>query len=239
MFQSGHAWGSFHAAGRAISGGPVYVSDKPGEHDFALLKKLVCFDGTVLRCDGPALPSLDTLCADPTCDEILLKIWNRNGAAAVVGVFNAQLSSDRGRPAVLRGAVGPADVPDFTAARYACYAHRAGSLDVLVAEARLPVTLGEREFELFTIVPIERRFAVIGLTNKLNSAGALSRMVWLDERECELSLRDGGELLAWAEAEPVRVEVDGRRADVDYDSRIGSLRVPLREMGRHTIRVRW
>ena len=28
MFQSGHPMGGFHAAGRAVSGGPVYVSDK-------------------------------------------------------------------------------------------------------------------------------------------------------------------------------------------------------------------
>jgi raffinose synthase len=28
MFQSGHPMGAFHAAGRAVSGGPVYVSDK-------------------------------------------------------------------------------------------------------------------------------------------------------------------------------------------------------------------
>ena len=30
---------------RAISGGPVYVSDKPGSHDFDLLRKLVLPDG--------------------------------------------------------------------------------------------------------------------------------------------------------------------------------------------------
>ena len=29
MFQSGHRMGALHAAGRAVSGGPVYVSDKP------------------------------------------------------------------------------------------------------------------------------------------------------------------------------------------------------------------
>ncbi len=70
MFQSGHEWGAYHAAGRAISGGPVYVSDAPGRHDFDLLRKLVCSDGTVLRCDGPAVPTLDSLCIDPTVDDL-------------------------------------------------------------------------------------------------------------------------------------------------------------------------
>lgn len=40
MFQTAHPAAGLHAAARAISGGPVYVSDKPGEHDIALVRKL-------------------------------------------------------------------------------------------------------------------------------------------------------------------------------------------------------
>ena len=239
MFQSGHPWGPFHAAGRAISGGPVYVSDKPGSHDFALLRKLVCFDGTVLRCDGPGLPTMDTLCADPTREDVLLKIWNRNGNSAIVGLFNARCSSDGEPQVVLSGTVGPEDVPGYASARHACYAHRAASLDVLSQGARLPVTLGEREFELFTLAPIERGFAAIGLTDKMNSAGAVSRVEWLGERECELELRDGGAFLAWSERAPARVEVNGRPTDWDYDKGGGALRVSLHERRRHTVRIAW
>jgi raffinose synthase len=239
MFQSGHEWGAFHAAGRALSGGPVYVSDKPGQHDFALLKKLVCSDGTVLRCDGPARPTLDTICVDPTCDHTLLKIWNRNGAAGVVGVFNARFSANRGEPVVLSGTVGPADVPGFAAERYASYSHVARSLDAVVGHARLPVTLAERGFELFTIVPIERGFAAIGLADKLNSAGAVARFAWTDERHCEIVLRDGGVFLAWSEAAPTTVELDGRPVEFDYDPRVRALRVTLGETGRQTLHIRW
>ncbi|KAJ6734313.1 GALACTINOL--SUCROSE GALACTOSYLTRANSFERASE 5-RELATED [Salix purpurea] len=41
MFQSTHPCAEFHAASRAISGGPIYVSDSVGKHNFPLLKKLV------------------------------------------------------------------------------------------------------------------------------------------------------------------------------------------------------
>jgi raffinose synthase len=240
MFQSAHGWGPFHAAGRAISGGPVYVSDKPGEHDFALLRKLVCFDGTILRCDGPGRPTIDTICADPTREDVLLKIWNRNGASSIVGVFNARRSSNGDAPpVVLRGAVGPADVPDCAGARHACYAHRGEGLHVLSQDARLSVALGEREFELFTMTPVERGFAPIGLTDKLNSAGAVSRMAWLDERRCELVLRDGGRFLAWCECAPSGVDVDGRSTDFQYDRETGAFRVWLPEMARHTLRISW
>jgi raffinose synthase len=39
----------FPAAARAIGGCAVYVSDKPGNHDFKILKKLVLPNGSVLR----------------------------------------------------------------------------------------------------------------------------------------------------------------------------------------------
>ena len=64
MFQSSHPMGSYHAAGRAVSGGPVYVSDTPDAHDFKLLRKLVLSDGSVLRADNVGRPTRDCLFAD-------------------------------------------------------------------------------------------------------------------------------------------------------------------------------
>ncbi|CAN0051699.1 unnamed protein product, partial [Heterosigma akashiwo] len=50
MFQTALGPGSWlHGAARAVSGGPVYVSDRPGEHDAALLRRLVLPGGGVLR----------------------------------------------------------------------------------------------------------------------------------------------------------------------------------------------
>ena len=238
MFQSGHAWGAFHAAGRAISGGPVYVSDKPGEHDFGLLRKLVCSDGSVLRCEDPALPTLDTLCVDPTRDGSLLKIWNRNREAGIVGVFNARLAA-KGEPSALSGDVGPADIPGLAAAKYACFAHCGRSLEILEHGRRLPVTLEERGFELFTFVPADEGFAPIGLADKFNSSGAVRAFSWIGDDECELALRDGGEFFAWADAPPLRVEVDGHGTEFAYDATTGGLRVHLRDMRPQTIRIRW
>lgn len=47
-----------------MSGGPLYVSDKPGQHDFDLLRRLVLPDGTLLRCLQPGRPTLDCLFDD-------------------------------------------------------------------------------------------------------------------------------------------------------------------------------
>jgi hypothetical protein len=43
-------------------------SDKPGNHDFDLLKKLVLPDGTVLRAQLPGRPTRDCLFTDPARD---------------------------------------------------------------------------------------------------------------------------------------------------------------------------
>lgn len=79
MFQSDHLCAEFHAGSRAICGGPVYVSDKVGHHNFDLLRKLVLPDGTILRCQHFALPTRDCLFANPLFDgKTMLKIWNLN-----------------------------------------------------------------------------------------------------------------------------------------------------------------
>lgn len=45
-----------------------FISDKPGNHNFELLKKLVLPDGSVLRAQLPGRPTLDCLFADPARD---------------------------------------------------------------------------------------------------------------------------------------------------------------------------
>eukprot|EP00249_Psilotum_nudum_P004283 c17816_g1_i2 orf=567-2501(+) len=91
MFHSLHPAAEYHAAARAIGGCAVYVSDKPGNHDFDLLKKLVLPDGSVLRAQLPGRPTRDCLFTDPTRDgKSLLKIWNMNKYTGVLGAFNCQ-----------------------------------------------------------------------------------------------------------------------------------------------------
>uniref|UniRef100_M8BHA7 Uncharacterized protein n=1 Tax=Aegilops tauschii TaxID=37682 RepID=M8BHA7_AEGTA len=43
----------YHAAAWAVGGCAIYVSDKPENHDFDLLRKLVFPDGSILRAKLP------------------------------------------------------------------------------------------------------------------------------------------------------------------------------------------
>ncbi|PON85231.1 Glycosyl hydrolase [Trema orientale] len=68
MFHSKHETAEFHGAARALGGCAVYVSDKPGNQDFKILKKLVLPDGSVLRARYAGRPTRDCLFEDPVMD---------------------------------------------------------------------------------------------------------------------------------------------------------------------------
>ncbi|CAB4311069.1 unnamed protein product [Prunus armeniaca] len=67
---SDHYTAEFHAAARALGGCPVYnmCSDKPGSHNFNVLKKLVLPDGSILRARYAGRPARDCLFSDPVLD---------------------------------------------------------------------------------------------------------------------------------------------------------------------------
>lgn len=64
MFHSKHPAAEIHACARAVSGGAVYVSDYPGQHNFDVLRRLVLPDGSTLRALLPGRPTRDTIFKD-------------------------------------------------------------------------------------------------------------------------------------------------------------------------------
>lgn len=233
MFQSGHPAGAYHAAGRAVSGSPVYVSDKPGEHDFDLLRKLVLPDGTVLRARLPGRPTRDCLFRDPTREPVLLKVFNLNAATGVVGAFNARYAEGGTEP--VTGHVSPADVPGLAGARFAVYAHAARELRVLEAQERWAVTLPQLGWEVFTLAPIQRGLAPLGLPAMLNSGGAVVAQEWAEPERLELTVRGAGEFLIFAEAAPRAVRLDGAPAAFAFEA--GRLTVTLAGAGPHRLTI--
>ncbi|EKX32094.1 hypothetical protein GUITHDRAFT_159002 [Guillardia theta CCMP2712] len=94
MFQSKNEVATLHAVARSVGGCSVYVSDRPGEHDFDLLKRLVLPDGKILRASLPGRPTRDSIFADVTSDGLSpLKVWNWNSCNGVVAAFNLQGAS--------------------------------------------------------------------------------------------------------------------------------------------------
>jgi len=241
MFQSAHAAGAFHAAARAVSGGPVYVSDKPGEHDFALLKKLVLTDGTVLRADGPGRPTRESLFADPRSGRVLFKVFNRNGDAGIVGLFNVQHRPEAAAEArePIEGRVAPKDVEGLRGEDFAALAHASGRVWRCGRSEATAVRLAELEWELVSFAPVENGFAALGLADKFNSTGAVMERGWSGENECRVRLRDGGDFVGWAKREPREVTCDGVEVRGEFDAASGRLACRLAEGGERLLVVRW
>ncbi|XP_012569290.1 probable galactinol--sucrose galactosyltransferase 2 [Cicer arietinum] len=199
MFHSLHPAAEYHAAARAIGGCPIYVSDKPGNHNFDLLKKLVLADGSVLRAQLPGRPTRDCLFVDPARDRTsLLKIWNMNKCTGVVGVFNCQGAGwckvekktriHDTSPGTLTSSVSASDVDQINQVagvewhgETIVYAYRSGEVIRLPKGVSIPVTLKVLEFELFHFCPIQEiapsiSFAAIGLMDMFNTGGAVEEV---------------------------------------------------------------
>ncbi|MGI4792352.1 MAG: Sip1-related alpha-galactosidase [Janthinobacterium lividum] len=195
----------------------MYVSDKPGSHDFDLLRKLVLSDGSVLRADLPGRPTRDCLFHDPTREDVLLKIFNRNGAAGVIGVFNARYDKNKDLPPI-SGHVSPADVLGLRGDRFAMYAHSSAELRTLTRSDVWELSLPPLTAEVFTIVPIgDHGIAPIGLTDKFNSAGAVT-LHGPRDGGYEITLRGEGPFAAWCASEPSRVQMNGETLPFSYDA---------------------
>eukprot|EP00890_Picochlorum_soloecismus_P006142 jgi/Picsp_1/6529/NSC_03872-R1_raffinose synthase len=195
MFQSNHPMSETHAIARAVSGGPIYVSDAPGNHDFEVLRKLVLPDGSILRPNRPCRPTIDCLFSDVTQDgESLLKIWSMNSFGAVMGVFNLQgYSWNRDKrkfwrhcPSVstkVSSQITPKDIPLFQASERTKYVFFSSGNGRNVwrllqnKHATQDIELSTGEALAISLAPIyqigDLSFSAIGLTNMYNAGGAI------------------------------------------------------------------
>ena len=91
MFWTKHPDAARHALIRAVSGGPVYFSDRVLETDPKVLKSLCYPDGKLLMMSRSAKPSADCIFNDPMKSGVL-KLHNAGcyagGTAGVIAVFN-------------------------------------------------------------------------------------------------------------------------------------------------------
>jgi raffinose synthase len=239
MFQSGHAMGSFHAAGRAVSGGPVYVSDTPDGHDFTVLRKLVLSDGFVLRADDVGRPTRDCLFADVTRDPVLLKVFNANGDCGVIGVFNCNYHAAAAEKVALDGTVSPSDVQGLHGDDFVAFAQQGNRLWRCKRFDRAPIKLAEGGWEIVSFAPVDRDISVLGLADKLNSTAAVVAKSWGADGALAITLRDGGRFLAWAARAPRTIEVGGRSIAFTHDAASGRLSALLPATGTQTIVLRW
>ncbi len=150
---------------RAISGGPIYVSDKIGRSIGEIIKPLTLANGRILRCDRPCLPTADCLTTDCKKSKTAIKLQNIAGKHGVMAVFNIDENEEN-----VSAYISGEQITGFDADEYAVYEHFSGELKILKRGQGFTVRLKDAEdCKLYIFAPIENGFAVIGRTDKFIS----------------------------------------------------------------------
>lgn len=159
MFWTHHPDAGKHALLRAISGGPVYVSDRVGETDADVLRPLACRDGRLLMMDRSAKPTADCIFRDPRQDGVL-KLHNACLWGGGMAVYNLTDTAQA-------FSFTAADIPELDGSQphwaYDWFARKAVRLD---PGARFEATVEAGGYGWYPVLPAGHRAAPLGLVQK-------------------------------------------------------------------------
>ena len=163
MFWTSHPDGKKHSLLRAISGGPVYFSDRVGETDPDVLKSLCYLDGTLPMMMRSARPAEDCVFTDPQSSGVL-KLHNAaewgNGIAGGIAVFN--LTSDR-----QSFSFTPRDIPEIEeAGRYWIYDWFGKCACSVGKDEHFKGAMDAQGFGWYVVLPEKETASCLGLRDK-------------------------------------------------------------------------
>jgi len=162
---------------RAISGGPVYVSDEAGKTDKNMLLPLCEKDGRLLMCDYAALPAEDCIYTDCINSLKPLKIFNKAGDVGVLALFNISAES---KPET--GTISIDDIYGLEGMEYIAYGYFSKKFYRLNKDTEIEITLNPEQCEIFNFYPVKDGKILLGDTTKYIS-GASSEKVETDINE--------------------------------------------------------
>lgn len=197
------------AVSKAVSGGPVYLSDPADKLDPKNIMPLVWSDGLLLRPLAPAVPLPDSVFLDAMNEDRLYRvIAPLPGQTAAVVLYNLKhpspaeplrgkisLPDYRNAAALLKGkAAAPyAAIPAEGIAAYSGEGGRA----LTPAQPDLEVELTGFKDRLFIMAPIVRGWAVIGRGDKFLSPCAMTGAPEYGEGNLRFRVKESGPVIIW------------------------------------------
>lgn len=189
MFQTSHPYASFHAAARCVSGGPICITDVPGEHDRSLINEITM--PTVDARTVTLRPNLAGRTLDMYHDfneRHILRVgsytgWARTGSG-IIGLFNI---SDVSSSAIVPLMDFPGIHEGYTG-QYIVRAHSSGKItrpmQPAAHDSLVSVQLEPKSAEILTMYPLqsfrvrrghgrETKVAILGLLGKMTGVAAL------------------------------------------------------------------
>lgn len=184
MFQSSlPTYNTLHAAARCISGGPVFLTDIPGEHDVELINSMVS-PSPANRAPRALRPSRMAMASDPYVSyhaRKLLQVNNTHKHSSLLGVFNI---STMALTELINMKTSFQNLDQQK--EYVIRAHTTGRITeprgVLDGEdSFLVVSLEPSKWEIFTAIPVEAvnvkenivKIAALGIKENMTGIAAL------------------------------------------------------------------
>ncbi len=191
----------------AISGGPIYVSDKLGRTNPDVLYPLMFDDGRILRLNDSAVPTADCVIGNPTKSDKLFKIRNSFTGGAAVAVFNISESG-----LAVSGAISAENaglLPDKT---YLFYEYFSGDFGYVNGDENIYLTLDtNNDFRYYTFIEkSENKPLFIGRIDKFNP-----RIAVISEKDGEVELYEGGDFAFIADEDYLVTDEFGNEIECD------------------------
>ena len=202
MFQTSHPYSGFHAAGRCVSGGPIYITDEPGQHNISLINEMTATTtkGKTIILRPPIIGKTVEMYTAYE-EERLLKVGTFTGGKGGTGILALFNISER----ILSELVNINAFPGIESnEEYIVRAHSTGEISQSMRlDGEIPLVSLEidikgyeilsayrlRSFELrssSTPAILSTKVAILGLLGKMTGAAAVT--------SSDMKLENGGRL---------------------------------------------
>lgn len=230
MFWTKHQFAVKHSMLRAISGGPIYFSDKVGATVPEILVPLVYSDGRILRMNRSAKPTEDCMFIDPL-KEGILKLHNvcswggkENNKGAIISAYNLTNKKQKSSFKV-------DDIPDIEHAdRYWIYDYLNKKVHSLGKKDAFEIEIESNEYGWYLILPETDDVTCFGLINKYVSSKAVESIANSPNTQVVVLHETG--IVGWASKKSIkRVTVNGvdKTKDVKTNGDFHTIELPENE----------
>lgn len=206
MFHSSDSvCGSLMARSKALSGGPVYLSDSPWEFVREHILPLIDENGKIFRPDAPAVPAPESILTNPLRDGKAYRVFAPTGDEAVsILCYNLNASPEH-RQVTAR--ICPADYllrnsfdgqPTARPDGVLLYNWKTRKAEKLANEKTIKLT-GFTD-ELYHLCPVRNGWAVVGIQEKYLSPATVE-ILSSSPQQIKLKVLCAGTLRLWAETD--------------------------------------
>lgn len=175
MWWTDHVDAQNNAYLRALSGGPIYISDRLHETIAQALRPLILSDGRILRCQRSGTVTPDELFDDPTEHGGAFRVWNCCRGTGYLGVFALAGFAPR-----QKAEIAPRDIPELEETQaYLLRRYGTPGGQLVDADVRVATELEAGMSALYSITPLKSNIAFLGLLDKyIATASIRESMYW-------------------------------------------------------------